>query len=252
MPGARRRPGRRGRDRHPRPDQGDRARLRPADGAGRLLHPRPRRRRPGRARRDRSTRARSPPRSVRPSRTTPRTPPDHSERTTHGRHLAQRPRQREPRGGAVEQQRPLRPDDPRRSRPVAPETVIALLSGHELAEHESPGEATLQVLHGRVSLSAEPDSWEGSTGDHVVIPRRRHTLTALEDAVVLLTVVKPLPDRRQPGASSAATRAAISRRAARPSGPAAGGSRGWRRPRRGGRTLRRPASGHRARGSRGA
>ncbi len=73
------------------------------------------------------------------------------------------------------------------------ETVIALLSGHELAEHESPGEATLQVLHGRVSLSAEPDEWEGSTGDHVVIPPRRHTLTALEDAVVLLTVVKPLP-----------------------------------------------------------
>ena len=73
------------------------------------------------------------------------------------------------------------------------ETVIALLAGHELAEHESPGEATLQVLHGRVSLSADPDSWEGSTGDHVVIPPRRHTLTALEDAVVLLTVVKPMP-----------------------------------------------------------
>ena len=72
------------------------------------------------------------------------------------------------------------------------ETVIALLAGHELAEHESPGEATLQVLHGRVNLSAEPESWEGATGDHVVIPPRRHTLTALEDSVVLLTVVKPL------------------------------------------------------------
>lgn len=28
------------------------------------------------------------------------------------------------------------------------------LAGHALAEHDSPGEATLHVLHGRVRLSA--------------------------------------------------------------------------------------------------
>ena len=33
--------------------------------------------------------------------------------------------------------------------------VIALAAGHELAEHESPGEATLQVLSGRVRLTAQ-------------------------------------------------------------------------------------------------
>ena len=72
------------------------------------------------------------------------------------------------------------------------ETVIALLSGHELAEHESPGEATLQVLAGRVRLTGGDDTWEDGAGGHVVIPDARHALLALEDSVVLLTVVKPL------------------------------------------------------------
>ena len=74
---------------------------------------------------------------------------------------------------------------------VLRETVIAILAEHGLSEHESPGEATLQVLQGRVRLDAEPDSWEGATGDHTIIPARRHSLTALEDCAVLLTVIKP-------------------------------------------------------------
>jgi quercetin dioxygenase-like cupin family protein len=73
------------------------------------------------------------------------------------------------------------------------ETVIALLAGHELSEHESPGEATLQVLRGRVRMVSDHDAWEGGVGAHVIIPDTRHSLAALEDAVVLLTVVKPLP-----------------------------------------------------------
>lgn len=68
------------------------------------------------------------------------------------------------------------------------QTVIALAAGHELAEHESPGEATLQVLIGRVRLTADDDTWEGGRGDFVSIPPARHALAALEDAAVLLTV----------------------------------------------------------------
>jgi quercetin dioxygenase-like cupin family protein len=73
------------------------------------------------------------------------------------------------------------------------QTVVALASGHELAEHDSPGEATLQVLQGHVRLTAGDDAWEGRTGDHVTIPPTRHALRALEDSVLLLTVVKNIP-----------------------------------------------------------
>ena len=69
------------------------------------------------------------------------------------------------------------------------ETVIALAGGQALAEHDSPGEATLQVLAGKVRLAAGEDAVELVTGDFAVIPRSRHSLEALEDSAVLLTVL---------------------------------------------------------------
>jgi quercetin dioxygenase-like cupin family protein len=68
------------------------------------------------------------------------------------------------------------------------QTLIALRAGTTLTEHEDPGEATLQVLSGRVRLTAGEDGWDGRTGDFLVIPPARHDLRAVEDAVVLLTV----------------------------------------------------------------
>jgi quercetin dioxygenase-like cupin family protein len=69
------------------------------------------------------------------------------------------------------------------------QTVLALVAGRALGEHESPGEATLQVLAGRVRLSAGDDSWEAATGDYLDIPPTRHDLAAIDDSAVLLSVV---------------------------------------------------------------
>ena len=74
------------------------------------------------------------------------------------------------------------------------QTLIALAAGHSLGEHDSPGEATLQVLRGRVRLHAGGEEWQGVAGDYLVIPPQRHDLEALEEAVVLLTVANRLAD----------------------------------------------------------
>jgi len=59
-----------------------------------------------------------------------------------------------------------------------------------LAEHSNPGEATVHVLLGRVVLASEGASWEGSNGDLLIVPDAPHSLEALEDSAVLLTVAK--------------------------------------------------------------
>lgn len=70
------------------------------------------------------------------------------------------------------------------------QTLLALTAGTSLADHESPGEATLLVLRGRVRLTSGDAEWEGRSGDLVAIPPARHGLLALEDAAVILTVAK--------------------------------------------------------------
>ncbi|MFC8304151.1 cupin domain-containing protein [Specibacter sp. NPDC057265] len=73
---------------------------------------------------------------------------------------------------------------------VLRQTVIALTAGSTLDEHENPGEATLHVLSGRLLLKAGEVCWEGSPGDHLVVPQLRHSVEALEDTAFLLTVAK--------------------------------------------------------------
>lgn len=73
---------------------------------------------------------------------------------------------------------------------VLRQTLVALRAGQALAEHQSPGEATLYVIQGRVVLSAGETTWPGWTGDLLIIPDAAHALEAVEDSVVLLTVAK--------------------------------------------------------------
>jgi quercetin dioxygenase-like cupin family protein len=67
-------------------------------------------------------------------------------------------------------------------------TVIALAAGSELAEHEAPPAATLQVVSGRARLHTAGQAWDLRDGEVVAIPPERHTLSAVTDVVVLLTV----------------------------------------------------------------
>jgi quercetin dioxygenase-like cupin family protein len=68
------------------------------------------------------------------------------------------------------------------------QTVIALIAGGLLAEHRSPGDATLQVLRGRVRMHGNGCRWDGRAGDLLHVPRAAHDVEAVDDAVVLLTV----------------------------------------------------------------
>lgn len=85
---------------------------------------------------------------------------------------------------------------------VMRQTMLALLAGAELKEHDSPPEATLQVISGRVKLFGKDRGWELGAGDLMPIPPERHSLTALEDSVFVLTVLRataqPIPAHHEP------------------------------------------------------
>lgn len=68
------------------------------------------------------------------------------------------------------------------------QTVVALRAGTTLQEHASEREATLQVIAGRVRLTAGTQTLEAVANDLLTVPATAHTLTAVEDSALLLTV----------------------------------------------------------------
>lgn len=73
---------------------------------------------------------------------------------------------------------------------VLRQTVIAMVRNAALTEHANPGEASVHVLRGRVLLTAADQAWEGRDGDLIIVPDAPHSLQALQDSAVLLTVAK--------------------------------------------------------------
>ncbi|AJC58523.1 MULTISPECIES: cupin [Streptomyces] len=77
------------------------------------------------------------------------------------------------------------------------QTVIALLAGNSLDEHNTPPAASLQILRGRVRLTGQGGGQELIAGDVTAIPHARHGLQAIEDSVVLLTAVTEVREQAQ-------------------------------------------------------
>jgi quercetin dioxygenase-like cupin family protein len=71
-------------------------------------------------------------------------------------------------------------------------TVIGMVAGAVLGEHDNPGEATVQVLRGRIRLSSGDLSGDGRTGDMIFVPDAKHSVLTLEDSALLLTVAKSM------------------------------------------------------------
>ncbi|MHB1064147.1 MAG: cupin domain-containing protein [Georgenia sp.] len=73
---------------------------------------------------------------------------------------------------------------------VLRQTVVGLVQGTHLGERENHDDATIYVLSGRVRLWAGEVSWEARTGDLLIVPDARHSLEAVEDSALLITVAK--------------------------------------------------------------
>jgi quercetin dioxygenase-like cupin family protein len=73
------------------------------------------------------------------------------------------------------------------------QTVLALLEGVELGEHNAPPAASVLVLHGRVRVTALEGGEEVRAGQLRVLTHARHAVLALEDSVFLLTTVTSIP-----------------------------------------------------------
>ncbi|MFV0285580.1 MAG: cupin domain-containing protein [Demequina sp.] len=68
------------------------------------------------------------------------------------------------------------------------QTLIAIAGGNALHEHDSPGEATLQVLRGEITFTVGEGQMALGAGDLLVIPPARHGVQAVTDCALLLTV----------------------------------------------------------------
>ena len=70
------------------------------------------------------------------------------------------------------------------------QTMVVLLHGAHMAEHLSPQEGFIHVLQGAIRLDGDGRSWEISAGQLLPVPPEKHSVTALQDTVFTLTVLR--------------------------------------------------------------
>ena len=70
------------------------------------------------------------------------------------------------------------------------QTLVVILQGELMAEHESPEEGFIHVISGSIRLNGNGRSWEISAGQLFPVPPEKHSVTALEDSVLTLTVLR--------------------------------------------------------------
>jgi quercetin dioxygenase-like cupin family protein len=75
-----------------------------------------------------------------------------------------------------------------KSRARLRQTLIALAAGRTLSEHQSPGDASVFCLQGRIRVHAGSSHAELGPGTLVAVPPQRHNVEAVEPSVLLLTV----------------------------------------------------------------
>ncbi|SDS72581.1 hypothetical protein SAMN04489752_2361 [Brevibacterium siliguriense] len=68
------------------------------------------------------------------------------------------------------------------------QALLTLRAGAELAEHDSPPEATLHVIRGQVRMVTADEACELGAGELVGIPPQKHSVEAQTDAAFLLTI----------------------------------------------------------------
>lgn len=74
------------------------------------------------------------------------------------------------------------------------QTVIGMLKGTYLGEHDNHDDATVYVISGRIRLWVGEDFWEARIGDLLIVPDARHSFEVLEDSALLMSVAKrPYP-----------------------------------------------------------
>lgn len=77
------------------------------------------------------------------------------------------------------------------------QSLIALVAGTELAEHNSPHAASLQVLVGRLHVTGE-ETLTLVVGEIALLTHLRHAVLAEEDSAFLLTTVTGIEPAAEP------------------------------------------------------